>query len=236
MGVSLGATPVRRSSASAWRGVIPDNAAGTGVPTGAVPSFNNALAPSELFTRRARATGGIADIPYFALGGGITLDVRVRPVSSDSVTVAIAQQVERLKVDPMGRIRGGIIVGAGFEFARLGPEAADGLITTLRYTSRRQDQSATSAPHREVRGGSRRNQWPLRHPATIDVTLARVRSGSVQDRKKYSSPSPVESDCSARSRTRLGVAVSPYRGSMIEASELLAVWPPTAPALPVRSS
>lgn len=117
---------------------IVETAAGTQrVPTraGAVPSFNNALALSELFTRRARATGGVADIPYFSLSGGITLDVRVRPVSADSVTVAIAQQVERLEVDPMGRILGGIIVGAGLEFARLGPEAADGLITTLRDTT-----------------------------------------------------------------------------------------------------
>lgn len=117
---------------------IVETAAGTQrVPTraGAVPSFNNALAISELFTRRARATGGVADIPYFSLSGGMTLDVRVRPVSAESVTVAIAQQVERLKVDPMGRILGGIIVGAGFEFARLGPDAADGLVSTLRDTT-----------------------------------------------------------------------------------------------------
>lgn len=117
---------------------IVETAAGTQrVPTraAAVPSFNNALAISELFTRRARATGGVADIPYFALSGGVTLDVRVRPVSADSVTVAIAQQIERLKVDPMGRILGGIIVGGSFEFVRLGREAADGLITTLRDTT-----------------------------------------------------------------------------------------------------
>jgi len=117
---------------------IVETAAGTQrVPTraAAVPSFNNALAIGELFTRRARATGGVADIPYFAINGGVTLDVRVRPVSADSVTVAIAQQVERLKIDPMGRVIGGVIVGPNLEFARLGPEAAEGLITTLRDTA-----------------------------------------------------------------------------------------------------
>jgi homoserine O-acetyltransferase len=117
---------------------VVETAAGTQrVPTraGAVPSFNNAVAISELFTRRARATGGFANIPYFALNGGTTLDVRVRPVSADSVTVSIAQQVQRFKVDPMGRIIGGIIVGPGLEFARLGPEAAEGLTVTLRDTT-----------------------------------------------------------------------------------------------------
>jgi dienelactone hydrolase len=100
--------------------------------TGAVPSFNNALAISELFTRRARATGGVADIPYFAINGGVTLDVRVRPLGADSMMVTIAQQVERLKVDPTGRILGGVIVGPNLEFVRLGPEAANGLTVSIR--------------------------------------------------------------------------------------------------------
>jgi hypothetical protein len=117
---------------------VVETAAGTQrVPskTGAVPSFNNALAISELFTRRARTSGGIADIPYFALNGGVTIDVQVRPISADSMMVTIAQQVERLKVDPVGRIFGGVIVGPNFEFGRLGPEAANGLIVSLRDSS-----------------------------------------------------------------------------------------------------
>src|SRR5262245_20190765 len=69
---------------------------------GAIPSFNNALAVSELFTRRARATGGIADIPYFSLTGGATIDAQVRPVGADSMSVAIAQQVSRFRVDAVG--------------------------------------------------------------------------------------------------------------------------------------
>jgi dienelactone hydrolase len=132
---------------------VVETAAGTQrVPskTGAVPSFNNALAISELFTRRARTSGGIADIPYFALNGGVTIDVQVRPISADSMMVTIAQQVERLKVDPVGRIFGGVIVGPNFEFGRLGPEAANGLIVSLRdsSTAPKPDYSAPSgAPY-----------------------------------------------------------------------------------------
>ena len=107
------------------------------VPTkvGAVPSFNNALAISELFSRRARLTGGAATIPYFAMSGGATIDVVVQPLGTDSMIATIAQQVERLKVDPVGRILGGTIVGPNFEFIRLGPEAANGLVISLRDSS-----------------------------------------------------------------------------------------------------
>src|SRR5262249_45727860 len=52
-----------------------------GTKSGAIPMFNNALALTELFTRRAKAAGGIANIPYFATNGGATLDVAVRPIS-----------------------------------------------------------------------------------------------------------------------------------------------------------
>ena len=117
---------------------IVETAAGTQrIPTrpGALPSFNNALAISELFSRRARTTGGIADIPYFSLSGGQTIEVKVRPLSADSVTVAIAQQLERLRIDPTGRILGGFIAGPNFVFVRLGPEAADGLTISLRDTT-----------------------------------------------------------------------------------------------------
>ncbi len=117
---------------------VVETAAGTQrVPskTGAVPSFNNALAISELFTRRARISGGVADLPYFALNGGVTIDVQVRPISADSMMVTIAQQTERLNVDPGGRILGGVIVGPNLEFGRLGPEAAAGLTISLADTS-----------------------------------------------------------------------------------------------------
>jgi hypothetical protein len=105
-----------------------------GTKAGAIPMFNNALAMTELFTRRARATGGVADIPYFATNGGSTLDVAVRPLSTDSVTVTIAGQVERFRIDAAGRILGGVIAGTTLEFARLGAEAASGLEVSLRDT------------------------------------------------------------------------------------------------------
>lgn len=117
---------------------IVETPAGTqrvGTRAGAVPSFNNALAIGELFTRRARASGGVADVPYFAINGGMTIDTRVRPVGTDSMTVAIGPQVSRLKVDPAGRILGGVIAGPNLEYLRLGPEAAAGLVISIRDTA-----------------------------------------------------------------------------------------------------
>jgi dienelactone hydrolase len=78
---------------------------------GAVPSFNNAFAIGELFTRRARSSGGSGDYFYLALNGGVTLPVTVRPAGTDSSVFAIAGQQERFKVDAAGRILGGSVVG-----------------------------------------------------------------------------------------------------------------------------
>ena len=85
---------------------------------GAVPMFNNALALSEIFTRRARAAGGTTSVPYFAINGGATLDVNVAAIAGDSMTVAIGQQVQRFKVDAVGRILGGVIGGTDMTFVR----------------------------------------------------------------------------------------------------------------------
>ena len=89
----------------------------------AVPMFNNALALSEIFTRRGRAAGGATSVPYFAINGGTTLDVSVTPVGSDSMTLAIGQQVQHFKVDAVGRILGGVIGGTNMTFVR-GPGGA----------------------------------------------------------------------------------------------------------------
>ena len=113
----------------------PSGAQHIATKSGAIPMFNNALAMTELFTRRARASGGVADIPWFAITGGQTIDVAVRPVGTDSLTVAIAQQVQRFRVDPEGRILGGTINGLPLRFVRLGPEAAAGLKVELRDSS-----------------------------------------------------------------------------------------------------
>ena len=101
-----------------------------GTRSGAIPMFNNALALTELFTRRARAAGGSAEIPYLVMNGGSTLTLSVKPVGADSVVVTIAGQEQRLKIDARGRIVGGKISGTGLEFLRAGPAAADGLMLT----------------------------------------------------------------------------------------------------------
>ena len=85
---------------------------------GAIPMFNNGLAMTEFFTRRARLLGGTVTIPYFATNGGVTIDVTVQPVGSDSMTVVIAQQTQHFKVDAIGRILGGSIGGTNMEFVR----------------------------------------------------------------------------------------------------------------------
>jgi len=167
------------------------------VPTraGAVPSFNNALAISELFTRRARRSGGVADIPYFSISGGVTLEVQVRPISADSMSVTIAQQLERLRIDPSGRILGGVIVGANFEFFRLGPEAANGLTVSLRDSAvaPKTDYSAPAgAPYRaeEVRVAS--GSITLGGTLTIPVNgggplpaVVTITGSGQQDRDEY---------------------------------------------------
>jgi dienelactone hydrolase len=115
--------------------VVAETSAGVQrIPTksGAILAFNNALAISELFTRRARTTGGLADIPYFAVSNGATLMVSLRPVGADSITFGIAGQMQRFKVDPVGRILGGILAGTPYDFVRAGSAAADGLTLALR--------------------------------------------------------------------------------------------------------
>ncbi|MFI5244087.1 MAG: alpha/beta hydrolase family protein [Gemmatimonadales bacterium] len=87
------------------------NTARLGTKAGAVPSFGNAFAIGELFTRRARASGGTGDYSYLAINGGVTLPVAVRPIGADSMTISIAGQQERFKVDAAGRMMGGSIVG-----------------------------------------------------------------------------------------------------------------------------
>jgi hypothetical protein len=129
--------------------VFAETAAGLqrlGTRAGAIPMFNNALALSELFTRRASVTGGVADIPYFAINGGTTLDVRIRPVGVDSMTFAVDRQVERLRVDSRGRLAGGVIEGTALELLRAGPEAAAGLEVTLTDTASIAPRPDYSAP------------------------------------------------------------------------------------------
>ena len=100
------------------------NTARLGTKAGAVPSFNNAFAIGELFTRRARATGGSGDYSYLAINGGVTLPVTVRTAGADSLVFAIAGQQERFKADAAGRILGGFVVGQPAIITRVGEAEA----------------------------------------------------------------------------------------------------------------
>lgn len=99
------------------------------VPTryGAIPVINNSLALTELFTRRARASGGSGEFPWFGVRGGATVSVTVSPLGADSLLLTVANQPHRLAVDAVGRISGGTIPSIGVRIVRLGPEAANGM-------------------------------------------------------------------------------------------------------------
>ena len=114
---------------------VVETAAGThriATRPGAIPMFNNALALSEQFTRRARgARAAESLIPFFALSGGVTLDVTLRAVGEDSMTFAVPGQVQRLRVDTAGRILGGTIAGTPFVFARSADPGAGPVTSAL---------------------------------------------------------------------------------------------------------
>lgn len=85
---------------------------------GALPLVNNSFALMELFTRRARASGGSTDIPAWTLSGGTTLRVGLRAVGADSMALTIGGSDERLRVDAQGRILGGAIPSQRLEVLR----------------------------------------------------------------------------------------------------------------------
>ena len=93
----------------------------------AIPGLNNAIALFEVFTRRARMSGGRVDLAYFALSGGVTLPVSLKPSGADTLVVAIAGQEERLHVDAIGRILGGAIPPQQVEIIRVSGEVSGAL-------------------------------------------------------------------------------------------------------------
>ncbi len=114
---------------------------------GAIPSVNNALAITELFTRRAHATGGSGDFWYLAINGGMTLPLTVRPIASDSALLTIAGQQEHLKIDGDGRILGGAITGQPALMKRVSSDDADRIVLALTVAaSRVPDKPDYSAP------------------------------------------------------------------------------------------
>jgi uncharacterized protein len=98
----------------------------TSVPTkaGAIPSINNALSITEVFTRRARAANRTGDYWYLAMSGAATIPLVVRPAGADSVVITLAGQRQHFKIDALGRILGGSIEGQPFVVDRATEEQA----------------------------------------------------------------------------------------------------------------
>jgi alpha-beta hydrolase superfamily lysophospholipase len=95
--------------------------------TGAIPWINNSFALFELFTRRHRAGGGVADVPLFAVAGGTTISVSLRSVGPDTVVAVLATQEQRLRVDAIGRILGGAVPSQQADIIRVTGTAAASL-------------------------------------------------------------------------------------------------------------
>jgi hypothetical protein len=80
-----------------------------GTTVGAIPYLNLSFALLEQAVRRARRSGGEAQVSFFNLGGGQTLPARVSVLGSDSLQVEIGDVGFHLRVDRAGRVLGGRI-------------------------------------------------------------------------------------------------------------------------------
>jgi len=106
--------------------------------TGAVMIPPSSIAAFEQLTMKARAferasagkaieTSHPFTIPVFATAGGATLNATVVGVGADSMVVNVAGQEYRLKVDPLGRILGGVAAAVGVTISRVDQATAAGL-------------------------------------------------------------------------------------------------------------
>lgn len=109
---------------------------------GAIPMMNNMLALTELLTRRAKAAGGSATVPWLAVAGGATVMVSVDAFGADSMSLRIGPQEQRFRVDAAGRILGGSIAGSKFEFVRGGAGTAGTLKSAATTAAAPRDYSA----------------------------------------------------------------------------------------------
>ena len=95
-----------------------------GTERGVIPYLNLSFALLEQAVRRSRAAAPGSSLPaqvaFFNLGGGQTLDAKVSPLGTDSLTVAIGSVEFHLKVDPAGRVLGGRIPSQGVVVERVG--------------------------------------------------------------------------------------------------------------------
>ena len=76
---------------------------------GAVPYLNLSFALLEQAVRRARASPTSSEVAFFNLGGGQTLNAKISPLGTDSLTLDIGNISYRLRVDYQGRVLGGTI-------------------------------------------------------------------------------------------------------------------------------
>ncbi|MFI5309665.1 MAG: alpha/beta hydrolase family protein [Gemmatimonadales bacterium] len=93
----------------------------------AVPAINLSFAIFETFTRRARAAGGTTEEQYFAVNGGVTLPVTIRPEGPDTLIATINGQVHRFRADATGRILGGALPSQKLEIFRVDAATASRL-------------------------------------------------------------------------------------------------------------
>jgi hypothetical protein len=163
-----------------------------GGAAGAIPMFNNALALTELFTRRAATLGGNASVPYFALNAGATLPFIVKRIDGDSVTATISGQVERFKVDASGRILGGTIAGTPLEYLR-GNAADAATAFALATASAKPDYSAPAgAPYTaeevSINGPGGKLGGTLTRPTNAKApypTVVTITGSGQEDRDEY---------------------------------------------------
>jgi hypothetical protein len=105
-----------------------DDVSGTGLQTriigthrGAIPYLNLSFALLEQAVRRSRAGAKpAAEVPFFNLGGGQTVDGKVASLGHDSLSVAIGTVEFHLRVAPDGRVLGGRIPAQDVVVERIG--------------------------------------------------------------------------------------------------------------------
>jgi hypothetical protein len=82
-----------------------------GTNAGALPYLNLSFALLEQAVRRSRLAGSESQLSFFNLGGGQTVTARISALGGDSLKLDIGKVGFRLKVDQVGRVLGGRILG-----------------------------------------------------------------------------------------------------------------------------
>lgn len=101
------------------------------VPPSSIAAFEQLTMKARAFERasagKAIETSHPFTVPVFATAGGATLNATLTSLGADSMVVDVAGQEYRLKVDPVGRILGGIAQAVGVTISRIDQTAAAGV-------------------------------------------------------------------------------------------------------------